>query len=215
MTALFTGYKYMHHAIHLLSDWINTHHAHDAQFSFVAAPIDLAFNNLPTLCVKLFQDDVQQALYKFNIHMHDDCIVFSPLVVMWAEGQTRIAGIDHAIINHCTESLTSFAKLYLVDIKNITLTSGNLTIERAGKPFFTKLGFDIITLNKNAAGVWIGLAELENSLQQAALQIDTLSAPFRIDVREVNTLCFATLRLLSRHQTNGFEQGDHPFRLHG
>lgn len=205
----------MHHALNLLTDWINTHHAHDAQFSFVAAPIDLAFNNLPTLCVKLFQGEQQQALYKFNIHTHDNCIVFSPLVVMWAEGQTRIAGIDHAIINHCTNSLISFAKAHLNDIKNIMLTSGNLTVERAGKAFFTKLGFDIITLNKNEAGVWVGLDQLENPLQQAALQIDGLSAPFRLDVREVNTLCFAILRLLSRHQTNGLEHSDHPFRLHG
>lgn len=205
----------MHHPIHLLPNWINTHHAHGALFSFVAAPIDLAFNNLPTLCVKLFQGDVQQALYKFNIHTHDGCIVFSPLVVMWAEGQTRITGIDHAIINHCTNSLTSFAAAHLPDVKNIMLTSGNLTVERAGKAFFTKLGFDIITLNKNEAGLWLGLGELETPLQQAALQIDALSAAFRIDVREVNTLCFATLQLLSRHQTNGLENGDHPFRLHG
>ena len=134
------------HFFSALPSWIAAHIPADGHLSFEALPPDLSFNALPTHAVRVLSDGRDIAVYKCNLAQFTgedgrDCALFSPLVVTWRDGHPPKGDISRRIISHCVNTARGFCP----PETEVIVTSGNLTRERAGLPFFTALGWEIIT----------------------------------------------------------------------
>ena len=128
-----------------LPSWIAVHRARDEALAFQALPVDLSFNGLPTFAVRVLSEESDIAVYKCNLSLFTeeggrDCALFSPLVVTWRDGHPPKGDISRRIIGHCVNTARGFCP----PETEVIVTSGNLTKARAGHPFFTALGWEII-----------------------------------------------------------------------
>ena len=124
--------------------WINLHRQRDERRRYQAKELDYSFNGLPTLTVGVSDAQARIAVYKCNIALIADkerpWLVFSPLVVVWEKSkEERGPGPGRPIIDHSVSAITGFCEAYAHDIPNVLIASGNLTIAKAGRPFFEAL----------------------------------------------------------------------------
>ena len=147
-------YQQLYQPLQFFADlplWIAAHMSGDGTLSFEALPLDLSFNALPSHAVRVLHDGREICVYKCNLAQFTDedgrdCALFSPLVVTWRDGHPPKGDISRRIIAHCTDSARGFCSSKQDSPQmDVLVTSGNLTKERAGLPFFTALGWEIMT----------------------------------------------------------------------
>ncbi|TNE32840.1 MAG: hypothetical protein EP349_00720 [Alphaproteobacteria bacterium] len=147
-------YQQLYQPLQFFADlpaWIAAHTARDGALSFDVLPLDLSFNALPTFAVRVLDDGREIGVYKCNLSQFTDeagrdCVLFSPLVVTWRDGQVPQGDISRRIVAHCVRSARGFCSSKQdAPVMGVLVTSGNLTKERAGLPFFTALGWEIVT----------------------------------------------------------------------
>jgi len=154
-----------------LSSWVAAYAAQDDDLDFYVLPLDLSFNALPTYSVRVLRENRAIALYKCNLAVLTDedgraCALFSPLVVTWSEDRPPEGDISRRIIAHCLDSAHGFcASKQVMPEMDVIVTSGNLTKERAGLPFFTALGWDIVMAGATQTPIY---QKIITSLEKAA-----------------------------------------------
>ncbi|TVQ84034.1 MAG: hypothetical protein EA357_04105 [Micavibrio sp.] len=136
---------------------------------FFAQPVDTSFNKLPTFSVCVLREGEEIAVYKCNILHDGSAAVFSPLVVTWGKGGNPGGGISRVIIDHCIFSAGGYCRDLMPEISEVIVTSGNLTEERAGLPFFQALDWTIIAEDEARADI---------KLHHVAQRIKAAAAPF-------------------------------------
>lgn len=129
-----------------LPSWVAAHLPAAGELCFDALPPDLSFNALPTYAVRVTAAGREIGVYKCNLAQFTgedgrNCALFSPLVVTWRDGHPPKGDISRRIIDHCVKTARGFCP----PETGVIVTSGNLTRERAGLPFFTALGWEIVT----------------------------------------------------------------------
>lgn len=182
-----------------LADRINRAPATIGTPVFRALPLDHALFDAPTFSVDVQNGGVTAATYRYNYSSTADgrTLLLHPLVIQWADGGAhRTAGLDAQIINHAVSSLRSYLDDAPPDVQDIRLTSGYLTVQRDGKNFFNKMGWDIYHLAKEN-GAFTG-TPLPAPLQDIAARIDAVSLPHRTTAEEAGQVCFASLLLRRR-----------------
>jgi hypothetical protein len=159
-----------------LPGFINGFPAPAAGLSCRAAPVDFSFAGQPTLKVAVTQDGQAAAVYKMNMldFPAENILAFSPLVVTWAETAAqkqmpRPPGTGRHLMAHCTGWLSGAQAQGIFGMKKILLTTGNLTAARAGLPFFTALGWDIVRQKAAPPG----------ALRDIADRLQSMAAPFQ------------------------------------
>jgi hypothetical protein len=182
-----------------LPAWINSHRKRDSRRSCHARELDYSFNRLPTLVVEVSSSQVRIADYKCNIVAFRDgeqsWLVFSPLVVMWEKGkEERDPGWGRQIIDHSVSSIAGFAQIRMRPVPNILIASGNLTVAKAGRPFFEGLGWEIVspagfTHNASDGGLRKALrfvaAQIEAAIAQSAQNTVEPVAPFSFAIQKL------------------------------
>lgn len=134
-------------ALEALPDWINRSCPVLEGLRFNALPINRSLHDAPTVSVEVSGGDGLVAIYKYNFQLEPTSavgirLVLSPLVIMWAEGGVRrTSGMDGIIIRHCLESIGKYKGSLTPSLSEVILTTGYLTVQRAGRVFFEKLGW--------------------------------------------------------------------------
>jgi hypothetical protein len=118
-----------------------------------ALPIDTSFNQLPTLAVEIAYEGQALATWKCNVRTDiEGWLIFSPLVIVWAPEANRQHGQGQILMSAIAQALPHAARALGYDGR-ILLTSGNLTVERAGLPFFQSLGWPIVMSREQAGAL--------------------------------------------------------------
>jgi hypothetical protein len=190
-----------------LPGWINSHRQRDECRSYHAKELDYSFNGLPTLAVEVTSAQNRVAAYKCNITLiRDDeqpWLLFSPLVVVWEKSkEERGCGQGRPIIDHSVSSIAGFCETCARPIPNILIASGNLTVAKAGRPFFEALGWEIT--NPSGFARYAGDRGLTKALKFVAAQVEAAMVQFAQNVAEpVDPLSFAMLRLVQSGDATG------------
>ena len=120
-------------------------------------PLDTHFNNSPTLACTISTAAGVLATWKCNLfpiivpvtstNIANDVprlgLLCAPLVVIWQPEAVRPHGIGHQLMNTIADILPKAAQASGFT-ETIWLASGNLTVERQGRPFFESLAWPII-----------------------------------------------------------------------
>jgi hypothetical protein len=182
-----------------LPAWISLRRPEEGQRRYRAKELDRSFNGLPTLVVEVLGAHSLIAAYKSNIVLvpggERSWLVFSPLVVVWERStEERGPGLGRPIVDHCVSSIAGFWEARARHIPNILVASGNLTVAKAGRPFFEALGWEIASPADFA--LHAGDAGLVNTLRFIAAQISAAISQFGQNAAETaGPLSFAMLRL--------------------
>ncbi len=128
-----------------MPSWVARNAAQRGELQFFALPVDGSFNALPTFSVRVLRGRQEIAVYKCNMLRDGDSAVFSPLVVTWGAGGNPGGGLSREIVDHCVFCACGYSRAVFPEISDVIVTSGNLTEERAGLPFFQALQWQIVT----------------------------------------------------------------------
>lgn len=146
--------------------------------SFYTMPINTAFRGYRTLLTQVSQGDTPVATYQCNAGYVDGWMVFYMLTVVWAEEGVRPKGSGKKIMEHCLRALDVYAKRAAVE-RGVLLTTGNLTEERAGLPFFTAMGWDTVFLPPKFTRNDVGCGTKAEALHFVATHLDDATIKFR------------------------------------
>jgi len=156
-----------------LPDWVGDHAAPANSLFYTAHKLDYSFNGQLTFVVDVRTQDAPLATYKCNLHdALAEWVVFAPLVIHWHPQAVRQHGQGQQIIAHALHVMQAGVAALGVDSR-VLVASGNLTIERAGLPFFTSLNWPVVT------EATLPQAQPQEPLQLVAQQLQTLTASFR------------------------------------
>ena len=187
---------------HDFPDWINQHRSTDGERIYRALEPDALADNRLNLAVEISGRDGCIATSKFNIieicGPREAWFVFSSLVVQWEQG-----GAGHrpetgkAIVQHVVLAVQNFRRTRRIWSHNILIASGNLTVAKGGKPFFERLGWQIVCPEtREPDHVLCGEADLAEPLEAVAGEIEAAIAPLRLAGKiQPEPICFAILRL--------------------
>jgi hypothetical protein len=182
-----------------LPAWINLYRSSDGLRRYRAKELDRSFNGLPTLAVEVSDATGRIAGYKTNAALipagETSWLVFSPLVVLWEKNkEERDRGLGRPIIDHSVSSISGFCRARARHIPNILVASGNLTVAKAGRPFFETLGWEIATpADLSLHGEHTGLGK---AMRFIAAQISAAIAQLGPDfAEEASSFSFAMLAL--------------------
>jgi hypothetical protein len=134
---------------HDIADWINHHCRLADGRRYMASMADSVSGDTSTLVVEVDGQDGLIATCKCTLSQIDygagSLVIFAPLVVIWAEGRSR-GGPDlgGSIIAHLISAIASFRDLHGTALDDVLIASGNLTKAKGGRPFFERLGWEII-----------------------------------------------------------------------
>jgi len=170
--------------------FINRTEAQRGDLSFHAAPLDHSLFDAPTLAVEIRCGDVVAATYRLNVDYHaaPGCLVFSPLLVKWAEnGAHRKPGHDGVIIAHCVDCLLGLQHDRRIAGCDMLLTTGYLTVQRGGMAFFAGLGWK----SANFSSARTRSTGETGLLRKVARRIDDISRADRTLPEETSTIRFA------------------------
>jgi len=171
---------------------INKAHGVLGGLSFTAQPVDASLFGAPTLAVEARDGANIVATYRYNFSFYPaakgaGCLVLSPLLVKWADsGAHRKPGHDRLIIDHCVGSLAALRGHENAADCSLLLTTGYLTVQRAGSPFFSGMGWRHVTITSEVAR-----KAARGLLRHAARRIDALSLPDRSMPEELSMVRFA------------------------
>jgi hypothetical protein len=188
-----------------LPQWINRHHPADSHGHYHARELDTSFNGLPSLTVDMSgADGAPIAVYKCNISLirgeRRSWLVFSPLVVIWEKSKAaRGPGFGRLIIAHSVAAIVSYCEAHVRHIPDLLIASGNLTVAKAGRPFFEDLGWEIV--HPSDCGAHAGDDGLVKALAFITARIEAAVATLQQAIWEpAGPISFAMLRL-SRQQS--------------
>jgi len=154
-----------------LPSWINKNMPKYEGVDFVAKPIDSSFNDKTTLTVEVKEDGNDICVYKCNIDfLADKWLGFYLLVVIWNTEYKPKSSMGNLIIEHFTKSIKEFCNDEMPSIENRFFTSGNLTVQKGGKPFFNKLNWNIVELSNldvKDSSLLEALTQVEHSISKA------------------------------------------------
>jgi len=133
----------------LFPRWINRHRKGREERCYSAKAISRVSADGLALAVEMSGSDGLITTYKCNIHevrsRRKSWIVLSLLVVLWEQGRSeRGSEAGEAMIRHLTSAVQDFGRSRGMRSHGILIASGNLTAIKGGKPFFERLGWDIV-----------------------------------------------------------------------